>query len=331
MKKIILIGGSGYIGTVLTKRLLDDGFYVKNIDFHMYNNNQAIDGFTNNPNYEHEKQDFAIKDNIKISKDFDTVVLLGGLVGDPITKKYPKESSLINDQGVKNVIDVCSSLAIKNFIFISTCSNYGLIENNDFANEESALNPLSLYAESKVNAEKYILSLKGKTGMNPTILRFATAFGLSPRMRFDLTISEFTREIALGNHLLVYDAKTWRPYCHVEDFSTLILEVINAPEEKVAWEVFNAGGDKNNATKETIVNLILKRIPDGKVRFKEFGSDPRNYRVDFTKVKKILNFEPKYSIEDGVDELIDQINKHNFVNLDNNINFYGNYNINYKV
>ena len=119
MKKIILIGGSGYIGTVLTKRLLDDGFYVKNIDFHMYNNNQAIDGFTNNPNYEHEKQDFAIKDNIKISKDFDTVVLLGGLVGDPITKKYPKESSLINDQGVKNVIDVCSSLAIKTlFLFL---------------------------------------------------------------------------------------------------------------------------------------------------------------------------------------------------------------------
>ena len=331
MKKIILIGGSGYIGTVLTKRLLDDGYHVKNIDFHIYNNQLAIEQFLNHPNYKYENQDFAIKDKINISKDSHAVVLLGGLVGDPITKKYPEESNLINDEGVKNVIDVCSNLSLEKFIFISTCSNYGLIKNNDFANEESALNPLSLYAQSKVNAEKYILSLKGKTGMNPTILRFATAFGLSPRMRFDLTISEFTREIALGNELLVYDAKTWRPYCHVEDFSNLILKVINAPNQKVSWEVFNAGGENNNATKEMIIDFILKRIPNGKVKFKEFGSDPRNYRVDFTKVKKILNFEPKYSIEDGIDELIIQINNNNFVNLDNNINFYGNYDINYKV
>ena len=102
-----------------------------------------------------------------------------------------------------------------------------------------------------------ILSLKDKTDMNPTILRFATAFGLSPRMRFDLTVSEFTRDLAMGNDLMVYDAETWRPYCHVMDFSRLIQIVLDSPNHKVAFEVFNAGGDVNNATKQMIVNFLI--------------------------------------------------------------------------
>ena len=123
-------------------------------------------------------------------------------------------------------------------------------ERHRFAFEERVRGPGSLYAESKVKAEKHILSLKDKTGMNPIILRFATAFGLSPRMRFDLTVSEFTRDLAIGNNLLVYDTNTWRPYCHVQDFAILIQLLIEAPKEKVGFEVFNAGGDINNATKQ---------------------------------------------------------------------------------
>ena len=114
---------------------------------------------------------------------------------------------------------------------------------NDAA-DESSLNPLSSYAKSKVSAEKYILSLKNKTKMHPTILRFATAFGLSPRMRFDLTINQFTRELAKGNTLVVYDPTTWRPYCHVQDFSYLIQKVIEAPTKDSSFQVFNVGGRK---------------------------------------------------------------------------------------
>ena len=257
------------------------------------------------------------------------VVVLSGLVGDPITKKYPEESALINDQGVKNIIDRCAELNIDKFIFVSTCSNYGLIESDDLADEEYMLNPLSLYAKSKVNAERHILSLKGKTGMNPTILRFATAFGLSPRMRFDLTVSEFTRDLAMGKELLVYDAHTWRPYCHVQDFACLIQMVIEAQTETVSFEVFNAGGDVNNATKQMIVDAILEKIPDGKVHYQDHGSDPRNYRVSFEKVKSILGFEPEYTIQDGIDELIEAINNHVFDNVDENKNFFGNYEIEY--
>ena len=246
-----------------------------------------------------------------------------------LLKKYPDETARINDEGVKNVIDLCAEKNICKLVFISTCSNYGLIKNNDLANEEYELNPLSLYAKSKVNAEKYILSLKNQTNMNPTILRFATAFGLSPRMRFDLTISEFTRELALSNELLVYDAHTWRPYCHVQDFARLIQMIIESPQEKVSFEVFNAGGESNNATKQMIVDAILKIIPGGKVKYNEHGTDPRNYRVSFEKVKNTLGFIPKYTIQDGIEELIKAMRDHVFDHVKGNPNFFGNYKITY--
>jgi len=331
MKNILLIGGSGYIGTVLTEKLLHEQYNVVNIDMLIYNNESANNKFIDHPNYKFINNNIVDKEELKSSINADAVVVLAGLVGDPITKKYPKESALINDIGIKNVIDICAFIDIEKFIFISTCSNYGLIKDSQLATEDFELNPLSLYAKSKVGAEKYIMSLKGKTDMNPTILRFATAFGLSPRMRFDLTISEFTRELVLGNELLIYDAKTWRPYCHVQDFANLIQKVIESPKEKVSWEVFNAGGDINNATKQMIVDKILEKIPNGKVNNKEFGSDPRNYKVDFKKVKSVLGFEPEFTIQDGIDELINKINNNEFHDVDKNRNFFGNYEINYRI
>ena len=315
---------------MLTDNLLKKGYGVRSLDLFLYNNNECVLNYLGAPNYEFLYGDMVDTGFIrKALNGVECVIVLSGLVGDPITKKYPEESALINDQGVKNIIDRCAELNIDKFIFVSTCSNYGLIESDDLADEEYILNPLSLYAESKVNAEKYILSLKGKTGMYPTILRFATAFGLSPRMRFDLTISEFTRDLAMDKELLVYDAHTWRPYCHVQDFARLIQMVIEAPTEKVSFEVLNAGGDINNATKQMIVDAILEKIPDGKVHYQDHGSDPRNYRVSFEKVKSVLGFEAEYTIQDGIDELIEAINNHVFDNVDENKNFFGNYEIRY--
>jgi len=269
------------------------------------------------------------RDLAKSLLNIDAVVLLAGLVGDPVTKKYPEESGRINDDGVRNVIDICAAKNIDRFVFVSTCSNYGLIGSDDKADENYELNPLSLYAKSKVNAEKCILDLKGNTKMNPTILRFATAFGLSPRMRFDLTVSEFARELALGNELLVYDAETWRPYCHVNDFARLIQMVLEAPKEKVSFEVFNAGGDINNATKQMIVDAILRQIPTGDVLYRDHGVDPRNYRVNFKKVKSVLGFEPRFTINDGIAELIEAMENHVFDNVEENRKFHGNYEIDY--
>ena len=331
-KSILLIGGEGYIGNIVAQHLLDKGYTVTSYDNLIYNNRLCVLNKAIYKNYNFVYGDMLDSKSIEIQiNKVDVVVLLAGLVGDPITKKYPRESLMINDKSVKNVINICSKSKITNLIFVSTCSNYGLIKDNELADENHELNPLSLYAQSKVSAEKFILSLKNKTSINPTILRFATAFGLSPRMRFDLTISQFTHEIFLGNELLVYDAKTWRPYCHVKDFARLIQMVIEANIDKISFETFNSGNELNNATKQMIVNMIIDKIPDGKVIYKEHGEDPRNYRVNFNKVKSILGFETKFSIEDGISELLNAMNSQVFNNLNNNPNLFGNYTINYKA
>jgi nucleoside-diphosphate-sugar epimerase len=216
-------------------------------------------------------------------------------------------------------------------VFASTCSNYGLIESNELADETYPLNPLSLYAKAKVTAEKHLLAQQGTADYTPTILRFATAFGLAPRMRFDLTVNEFTRVLALGRELLVFDAHTWRPYCHVRDFARLIKRVIEAPRAEVAFEVFNAGGEVNNFTKQGIVETIRALLPNANVRYQEHGSDPRNYRVNFRKVRETLGFEPEYTVEYGVKELLTAIREHIFDRADLMPNFHGNYEIEYPL
>ena len=330
MPKVLIIGGEGYIGNIVAQNLLGNGYSVISLDNLLYNNHLCVLNKTHFDNYRFIFGDMLDSNTLSpFITEADVVILLAGLVGDPITKKYPEESSVINDHGVKNVIDLCAQSNNKNLIFVSTCSNYGIIKNDELADENFELKPLSLYAKSKVDAEKYILSLKDKTEMNPTILRFATAFGLSPRMRFDLTVNEFTRDLASGKELLIYDPQTWRPYCHVQDFARLIQIVIESPKEKVAWEIFNSGGDINNATKQMVVDYILRKYPNGKVSYQERGNDPRNYKVSFEKVKSILGFEPNFTIQDGIEELIESIQNHIFDNVDENHQFFGNYLINY--
>ena len=216
MRKILLIGGAGYWYCTYRVHLLNKGHHVRSLDNFLYRNNYCVLPYLGRDGYESMYGDLSSKDVLdQALTDVDSVVLLAGLVGDPITKKYPEESRLINELGVLQVINQIHGKGIEHLIFVSTCSNYGLIAVDQSADENFQLNPLSLYAKAKVAAEQHILSLKGKVDYSPTILRFATAFGLSPRMRFDLTISEFTIEMATGKELLVYDAHTWRPYCHV--------------------------------------------------------------------------------------------------------------------
>ena len=331
MRSVLLIGGEGYIGNIVSLNLLKEGYRVLSYDNLLYKNHNCVLNKITFKNYNFIFGDILNKNLLEAEIiKADAVVLLAGLVGDPITSAYPKAASLINDLGIENVINLCSKHQIDKFIFISTCSNYGLVKSDETANEDFPLNPLSLYAKSKVKAEKYILSLKEKTKMHPTILRFATAFGLSPRMRFDLTINEFTRDLAIGKELLVYDAKTWRPYCHVQDFSSLIQLVIEAPTKDSSFQVFNVGGMRNNATKQMIVNFILDRFPNGKVKYLQKGNETRNYKVNFGKVKKVFGFEPKFSIEDGIDELIQLINKNVFDIVEKNLDFFGNYKVDCK-
>ncbi len=328
-KNILIIGGAGYVGSVITFDFLKDGYSVNVLDNFVYNNQFAITPFYGDSKYKFFCGDFGDKKILEqASQNIDIVLILSGLVGDPITKKYPKESKIINDINLKKCIDFFDNKKIKNLIFISTCSNYGLIKETELADETFDLKPLSLYANAKVSAENYLLNKKGIVNYNATILRFATAFGLSPRMRFDLTVSEFTRDLFFDKDLIVFDEHTWRPYCHVRDFSRLIKNVINAKTTDINFEVFNAGGDKNNATKKMILDCIQKRIKNCKIIYNQNDSDPRNYRVSFKKVKDVLGFEPSYTVDDGVDELISAFSIGLYSDSIENKEKYGNYKIN---
>jgi nucleoside-diphosphate-sugar epimerase len=332
MKNILLIGGAGYVGSVLTSHLLKKGYKVTVLDYFIYKNQFAVQPYLGDPEYRLIYGDLSnINDLAKASEGVSDVIILGGLVGDPVTKKYPDESEIINDKGIKTCIDFFKDKGIDKMIFVSTCSNYGLIKENEVADEEFELNPLSLYAKAKVSNEEYLLSQRGTTEYTGVILRFATAFGLSPRMRFDLSISEFTRVLFFGDELKVFDEHTWRPYCHLRDFARLLGIVLNAEKNLVNFEVFNAGGDINNFTKKMIVDEILKCIPDGKVKYGKQGSDPRNYKVSFKKVKDMLGFEPEFTVSDGISELVDALKIGCYSDSLGNRNIYGNYEVTYKT
>jgi nucleoside-diphosphate-sugar epimerase len=327
-RRVLLVGGAGYIGTPIATELMRNGFHVRNLDLFLYNTQSSVTAFLTNPAYELIVGDLGDSQDIhRALVGVTDVVVLGGLVGDPITKAYPDESRAINEISVCRCLDALNGRGLNKVIFISTCSNYGLSKDDKLVDETSPLQPLSLYAKAKVAAEEHLLGMKGRADFCGVILRFATAFGVASRMRFDLTVNEFTRELFVGDELVVYDAHTWRPYCHVRDFARLIVRVLLFPAERIAFEVFNAGGDENNHTKQSIIDIILSKLPEGKINYMDVGVDRRNYRVDFCKVRESLYFEPVYDVPYGVTELISALRAGFFADYSDRRNFYGNYDL----
>jgi nucleoside-diphosphate-sugar epimerase len=325
-RQVLVIGGAGYIGSVLVRKLLDRGYRVKVIDMLLYNNGSSIADLAEHPDFTFIKGDFGDIGKLEGAlRDATDVVLLAALVGDPICKKYPELARKTNLDHPKQLLERMNGRGIEKFIFTSTCSNYGLRNDDTPAEESSDLNPQSLYAETKVGFEQHILGSLATLDFCPTILRLSTAYGISRRMRFDLSISEFTRELALGRELLVYDENTWRPYCHISDISEAIISVLEARKREVYGQVFNVGSENGNFTKKMLVDLILKYIPHGVVNYKQGGFDPRNYRVSFEKIRSVLEFGPEFTAEDSVRGLIQAIRGNLFPDVEERKNFYGNY------
>jgi len=329
-RTVLLVGGAGYVGSVITRRLLERGYGVRSFDLLLFNNRSTVTPFLDNPRYEFLHGDLA--DQARMGEALDgvtDVVLLAGLVGDPITRKYPDAARRINEDGYDNMLRLLAGRGLGRVVFASTCSNYGFIEGDHLAKEDHPLEPLSSYAAAKVAVEKTLLGLRGQIDYAPVVLRFATAFGLSPRMRFDLTVNEFTRALVLGTELVVYDTDTWRPYCHVADFAEITQRVLEAPTGDVAFEVFNAGGEVNNFTKQMIVDAVLAQVPDALVGYKNHGSDARNYRVSFAKIRQRLGFEPRHTVQSGIREIIDAMNDGLYHDIAEPPGFHGNYEIDY--
>jgi nucleoside-diphosphate-sugar epimerase len=306
-KTILLLGGAGYVGSVLTQVLLQKGYTVKCYDNLIYGHDFAVESFYGAPGYSFIRGDINDAKALKQAcKNVDGVVLLASLVGDPICKKYPEAAQQTNFKATKTVFNTVKNAELKTrFIFLSTCSNYGLKEDQELATEETLLNPLSIYAETKVASEQYLMT-QTKEDTCTTILRVATAYGISPRMRFDLTISDFTRTLFFEKNLDVYDKDTWRPYCHIADLSRAIEIVLNAPEDKVSGEVFNVGSSDENYTKNSIAQAIHRHLP-GDISYVEGGFDARNYKVSFEKIKNKLGFKTQHSMKTHIPKLIEAL------------------------
>ena len=307
MKNILVTGGAGYVGSGLLRELLVNGYSVTCVDNLMFGGESLLD-IWHNKNFTFincDINDSEKLDNIFSKNNFDGVIHLAAIVGDPACKLYSDLANKTNWTSSKSLIEKSKSAGVSKFIFASTCSNYGKMDDPEaYVDENSRLAPVSLYAELKVKFEKYMLSqMKRIDGFSATSLRFSTVYGLSPRMRFDLTVNEFTKDLALGKELVIFGEQFWRPYCHVKDFSNAFITVLKSPNEKVAYNVFNVGDTKENYTKQMLVNEIKKVLPKSKIKYVAKNEDARDYRVNCDKIQKELGFKISMTVPDGIKEI----------------------------
>ncbi len=314
MKKILVSGGAGYIGSVLVKLLLESGYKVRVIDNLRFGGEAIVDLF-NNPNFEFVKGDTRNEEDLqKAVQGIDYIAHLAAIVGDPACAKEPELARETNLEASKKFYQIANENGVKRFVFASTCSNYGKMkDSNAYVNENSELSPVSLYAETKVGVETFLLNQDTNNVCKPTNLRFSTVYGLSPRIRFDLTVNEFTKELALDRELVIFGEQFWRPYCHVIDLARGVKAIFEAEESKVAFEVFNVGDTDENYQKQMIVAEITKQLPDSKIKYVTKNEDPRDYRVNFDKIRNELGYKISKKVPDGVNQIIKVI-KNGFLN-----------------
>ena len=299
-----MTGGAGYIGSVLTRNLVRLGFKVRVLDSLIFGKNGISDLISNNSIelvIDDIRNQKAVLESIK---DIDCIIHLAAIVGDPLCSKIPQASRQINYLGTKNLIDLCRINGVRRFVFASTCSNYG--SSYTIVNEETIVNPLSLYAETKIMSEQYTLDSKNEN-FEPCVLRFATAFGISPRMRFDLLLQEFIRDAVIDKKISVYGPDYWRPLIHVDDISNACISTIKSPKELISGEIYNVGDNNQNYTKLELAKMVQKYIPETKIEIQESKKDPRNYKVSFDKITNKLRFKIAKTVEDGIQEIVDKI------------------------
>jgi len=299
--KVLVTGGAGYLGTMVTQQLLRDGHNVRVLDI-LYHGRQPLYPFISNKNFNFIRGDIRDEATIKRAvKNIDAIVHLAAIVGDPDCDKSPALAETTNIEGTRLLAKAAKMHKVRKFIFISTCSNYGIVpQNRKFVTEETPLKPISLYARTKTLMEQ---ELKKTLSSGLVILRLSTLFGLSFRPRFDLIINEFVARLMTISALKVYAPNTFRPYLHVYDAAKVISEVINISITSAT--VLNVGVTAQNYTKQEVLNeilLYLKATPQ--IEVMDTDPDPRNYQVDFGLLQQLIKFKPTYPLADGIQELV---------------------------
>ena len=292
-KKILVTGGAGYIGTTLIPKLLEQGHEVTVYDCLLHGGNQIIPFFRKD-NFKFVRGD--IRDFKALSKAVmgqDLIIHLAAIVGFPACRMNPEVAEEVNVQGTQNLIDAC--LPEQPILFGSTGSNYGVVKG--VCTEETPLNPLSLYGETKTEAERLLVE-RG----NVIAYRFATAFGISPRMRLDLLVNDFVNKCLRDGYLVVYEKHFMRTFIHVEDIAkSFIFGIENL--DKMVDNVYNVGSDSMNYSKEEVCRMIAEKT-DAFIHFEEIGqdADKRNYMVSYDKMTN-LGFTTTITMDQGIDEI----------------------------
>lgn len=303
-KATLVTGGSGYIGGLLVEELLQAGREVRVLDSLLHGQEDIAAG-QEQSGVEVIRADVRDEQARKRAlTGAEAVVHLAAIVGDPACALDPEASDEVNVQATRALVADANEAGVEQLVFASTCSNYGRMTDPTVPiTEEGELSPVSLYAEQKVGMEQLILN-SGEGSVRPTCLRFATVFGVGPRMRFDLTVNEFTRELWADRELEVFGEQFWRPYIHVGDAARAVRTVLEAAPEKVTGQVFNAGRSGENYRKLDIVEEIRKLTDRGTVSYVHRDEDPRDYKVSFDKIRSQLGFETLMTVPDGIAEVI---------------------------
>lgn len=300
--RVLVIGGAGYIGSVLCRKLLADGYSVRVLDALFYGD-ESLQEVRADRRFELMRGDSRDIAAVGAAmRGVQAIVHLGEIVGDPACSLDEDTTLEINFAATRMVAEIARSQGIRRFSYASSCSVYGA--SDDLLTETSALNPLSIYARAKIDAERALLGLQNPY-LQPLILRLATVYGLSPRPRFDLVVNVLAAKAVVDGQITINGGAQWRPFVHVSDVARLMADCLKRPLTTIGGQVFNVGSNAQNHTIREIGDMVLRCSPKATLNVLDGAGngDHRNYRVSFTKIESALGFAPRKSVFDGIREV----------------------------
>jgi len=306
-ENVLVIGGAGYLGVVLTEQLLASGYTVKILDSFIYGS-KPVEKFRPDKRVEIIEGDIRNVETVTSSiKNMKSVILLAAVVGDPASKARPDltvETNFIASQAISSA---CKLNGVEKFIYASTCSVYGV--GADVLDENAPLNPVSLYAKTKISSEESIMQMMDNN-FKPVIMRMSTIYGYSPRMRFDLVVNTMTMTAFLDKQINVFGGNQWRPLIHVKDAADAYIKVLE--NETARGKIYNVGSEKQNYKISEVAGLVVDSIGETfnagvNVNTETNNIDARDYRVSFKKIQNELGFNAEHTIGEAGKEIYERL------------------------